>query len=89
MDFSKYKNKKPFPEFNSSLPKEETQKVRLEYFIEENRLSDLFKEDLFKEHGVSEHPKRERCYSLAYEYGHSSGYSEVANYFNELVNLIK
>ena len=29
----------------------------------------------------------EKCYNLAYEFGHSAGYDEVASYMYEFVNL--
>lgn len=48
-----------------------------------------FKNDLFIEFGVKDNPMSDKCYSLAYEYGHSSGYNEIYNYFCDLVDLIK
>jgi hypothetical protein len=48
-----------------------------------------FREALLKAHGVENNPLSSRCYELAWEHGHSSGYSEVENYFNEFVDLIK
>lgn len=39
--------------------------------------------------GVVDHPKADKAYSLAYEHGHSSGFSEIASYFDEFVELIK
>lgn len=47
-----------------------------------------FKEDLAEEFGVSSHPKKDKLYSLAWEYGHSSGLMEVYNYYSELVELL-
>jgi hypothetical protein len=35
------------------------------------------------------HPKFDRVYSLAYQHGHGSGYSDVENYFSEFVDLVK
>lgn len=48
-----------------------------------------FKKDLFEEYGVSNNPKAEKCYSIAYELGHSNGYNEIGYYFSEIVELIK
>jgi hypothetical protein len=48
-----------------------------------------FKADLFDEHGVTGHPKAQRAFDIAWDYGHSSGYSEVANYFDDLADLLK
>jgi ribonuclease M5 len=47
-----------------------------------------FQNDLFKQYGVENHPKRERCFGLAWEHGHSAGYTEVLSYFDEFVELI-
>jgi hypothetical protein len=44
---------------------------------------------LFEKYDVTDNPKRDKCYHLAYEYGHSSGDSEIEYYFSELVELIK
>ena len=48
-----------------------------------------FKKDLFEEYGVSNNPKAEQCYNIAYEFGHSDGYYEIAHYFSDIVELIK
>jgi len=48
-----------------------------------------FYQDLLDEFGVADSPKAAKAYSLAWGYGHSSGYSEVHNYFSDLVELIK
>jgi hypothetical protein len=48
-----------------------------------------FKRDLFDQHGVTGHPKAERAFQLAWDYGHSSGFQEVANYFDDLADLLK
>jgi hypothetical protein len=62
---------------------------RAAYNAESARLEGLFKAALFEEYGVTGHPKADKCYSLAWEHGHSAGFSEVANYFSEFVELIK
>ena len=48
-----------------------------------------FKKDLFEDLGIEFNPKRDKLYSLAWEKGHSSGFSEVYNYACELVDLIQ
>lgn len=58
------------------------------YNEESARLQDQFKADLFKEFGVEKNPKAEKCYAKAYEQGHSSGYSDIANCFANMVELI-
>lgn len=47
-----------------------------------------FKADLLAEYGVTGHPKADKCFSLAWDHGHSSGYGEVKNYFDDYVELI-
>lgn len=47
-----------------------------------------FKHDLEHEYGVADHPKRHKLFQKAYEYGHASGYHEVANHYSELVDLV-
>ena len=63
--------------------------ARTAYRAEQGRLQEEFKRDLFEEHGVTDHPKAERCYALAWEKGHSAGLQEVANFFDDFVDLIK
>ena len=48
-----------------------------------------FIQDLFEEFGVTDNPKKELCYSIAYDMGHAYGFSEVYSEFSDLVELIK
>ena len=48
-----------------------------------------FMQDLFEEFGVTDNPKKELCYSIAYDMGHAYGFSEVYSKFSDLVELIK
>lgn len=82
MNFEKYKNNKPY-KHNST---DEDIKA---YREESGRLHELFIADLFAEYGVTDNPKADKCFYLAWQHGHSSGLEEVANYFNEFVELIK
>lgn len=50
---------------------------------------DEFKADLLQAHGVTGNPKADRAFSIAWEQGHSCGYSEVAIVFEDLAELIK
>lgn len=68
---------------------QEPNKVRHEWMKEENRLTELFKNDLFRFYEVQSNPKREKLYDMSWEYGHSNGFSELLNVFNDLVDLIK
>ena len=59
------------------------------YNEESSKLYKEFQNDLFEEFEVSDNPKKDKCFDLAWEYGHSSGYREVYNYFSEFVELIQ
>jgi phosphomannomutase len=48
-----------------------------------------FMQDMFNELGIADNPKRDRLFSIAWDLGHSAGYSEVYNYASELVDLIR
>ncbi len=50
---------------------------------------DAFKKALAEEYGVVGNPKFNQCYSLANSFGHGAGFSEIENYFSELVQLIR
>lgn len=47
------------------------------------------KQKLEEKYGVVGHPKADRLYELAWEHGHSSGYSEVEIYYDDFVELVK
>ena len=68
---------------------EEYQKSIDLFRAEINALEDEFINDLFVEFGVENNPKRDNCYGIAYDMGHSHGFSEVFNHFSILVDLIK
>jgi hypothetical protein len=59
------------------------------YHEEQARLQDEFKHDLEVEYALTKHPKRDLLFSLAWSIGHSSGYSEVWNYYNEMAELLQ
>jgi len=50
---------------------------------------DRFTKDLYAKYGVSDNPKRDKAYSIAWEMGHAYGYSEVESHFSDIVALIK
>jgi hypothetical protein len=72
-------------EFNEVAYKQ----MQKEYNEEESRCYNQFKQDLLEEYYVTDNPKAEKCFSMAWEKGHSSGYESVANEFDELVDLIQ
>jgi hypothetical protein len=64
-------------------------KAHAEYNDEVERLTELFKKDLFEEYFVTDNPKAEACYSLAYQNGHAHGLKEIELHFDALVELIR
>lgn len=78
-----YKNTKPFVSIRKDREAWDT------YHEEEARMNNLFRQDLAAEHGVTGHPKEQKLFELAWEHGHSSGYSEVTNYYESFVELLK
>lgn len=49
---------------------------------------EMFKKDVFENFGVTDNPKAERCFEIAWEDCHSYGFNEVFNKFGELIDLI-
>lgn len=47
------------------------------------------KEGLEHLHGLSRHPKADDLYQIAWDLGHSYGFSEVKYYYDILVKLVK
>lgn len=81
--FSRIRN----DEFKNKLDWKTTDKH--DYAVESDRLDVAFRAALFEEYEVTLNPKKDICYAKAYEFGHSSGYHEIAIYFADLVDLIK
>jgi len=68
---------------------EDKKRVRDAHSAEDRRIHELFKKDLFEEYDVADNPKREKCFAIAWERGHSSGYNDVACVFGDIVELIR
>lgn len=68
----------------------EAQKAHeVKYQAEESRLDAEFKSDLFEDLGITDNPKRELLFRLAWGMGHSHGYSDVYSIACDLVELIR
>lgn len=78
-----YDTKKPY----ASILKDK--KTYNAYMEDECRLSEEFKADLETEFEMKNHPKANLLYMKAYEFGHSSGFSEIYHYYAQLVELVK
>lgn len=59
------------------------------YNEEQTWIYETFVNIIYIENGVMDNPKKQKCFSLAYEHGHSAGFSEIKHYFDEFVELIK
>jgi hypothetical protein len=40
-------------------------------------------------YGLTGHPKADKLYALAWDMGHSAGYSEVEIYYDDMADLLK
>lgn len=58
------------------------------YRKEDNRLWQMFKDDLFEEFDVADNPKRELCFAKAQDRGSGTGHEGIFEAFEELVELI-
>ncbi len=56
---------------------------------ENNRLADLFKKHALTVLKIEDHPKAQKAWSLAYDWGHAHGYSDVLHYLEDLAELLK
>lgn len=63
--------------------------ARKQYGVRTTEIISEFREALAKYYGVENHPKLDACWNLAWEHGHSNGFSEIAIYFDQFVELIK
>jgi hypothetical protein len=62
---------------------------RIEYNKETSRLESTLRTDLATEFDILENPKESKVWELAWQLGHSSGYTEIYLYYHKLVELVK
>jgi len=74
LDFTKYKN--TLEASTRILSKVD----RVAYQKENDRLRDLFAEDLAKEYGVEDNPKKDKLFELAWEHG--GGHYDVESLYD-------
>jgi len=67
----------------------ERARKRREWLDEQAREAEQIKDRLAAEHGVPRDAKFDKAWSIAWSFGHRSGFSEVRCYFDEIVELIK
>jgi hypothetical protein len=91
----KYNTDLPYPAYLTLGQRQDPDKVaehravRQAYLEDENRLERQFHDDLLEALGVADHPKADKLYQIAWDQGHASGYTEVMNAANELVELLR
>jgi hypothetical protein len=59
------------------------------YETDERNKLELFKKDALEETDLTDHPKKDMAYRMAWERGHSSGLESVVNELYELTELLK
>jgi ribonuclease HIII len=64
-------------------------KAHNRYMDRQNQLYKEFKRDLLEYHGVTDHPKANKAFEMAWEKAHGSGYQAVMDAFDDLVELLK
>lgn len=64
-------------------------KVKDAYWARDALIRQVFTWGLFYVNDLLDNEKAHKAFNLAWEHGHSAGLYEVANYFDDLVDLIK
>jgi hypothetical protein len=70
---------KELPRFRASL---------LEYRAKLGEIENEFKVEILRRIGISQHPRAEKLWSMAWERGHSSGFSEIVSIAYDLSELL-
>ncbi len=79
-----------FDDYTNHLPYDRKDKgVRDAYNAEEARIRAKFEQDVLAELGLTDHPKGQALMDLAWDKGHSSGYSDVYNEAVEMAVLLQ
>lgn len=91
--YSEYKNNSdvPFPKgfvFEKFVDEEAYKEHLRKYNLEINKLRQEFKDDLFEEFGVTDNPKREKCFQLVVDYS-TICLKDVYEAFADFVDLIR
>lgn len=87
-----YKNNKPYP--SVKIRKEEPGLYKFmmdDYRNEDKRIEDEFRKDIEMEYGIDKLPEeiKSAIHHFAYVKGHAYGYSEIANEYSDLMDLVK
>ncbi len=64
--------------------------AHLKLYKEENlRLQTEFRRDLIEKYNMTGHPKADKCFDMAWDFGQSSSYEDVEDYFMNLAELVR
>ncbi len=86
---SSLKEKYPNAVIQEVLDERRYKEHQKQYGEETHKLHEEFVNDLFEKFNVTDNPKRQKAFDLAWEKGHANGLEEVYNEFYDLVELIK
>ena len=75
--------------YTTKLPYGETAESRSACRDDQRRLEREFEADALRKLGLGDHPKAGLLYDKSWELGHSSGFSEVWNYMQDLAELVR
>lgn len=82
------------PDFTSCVVEKIVNQQKLKeardaYGAETARLTEVFRQDLFEDLGITNHPMRDKLFSKAWEDGRAHGFSEVYHCACNLIDLIE
>lgn len=83
-----YMDDSVFVQIDTIYHEEEYRQAQKDYRQGEHEARNRFKEDLFKDLEIADHPKREKIWDKAWEEGHSTGLHDVYHEAEEIVELI-
>lgn len=75
--------------YEPTIPYGTTPQSKLAYNKESARLYTEFRKDALEHVGLTDHPKADKAFALAYSNGHAQGYSEVLNLLEDYAELVK
>ena len=82
-----YKNPNPYP---ADIKDPKARKVKLIlYYQKEAECKEMFKKDALEDLGLSNHPKADKLFDIAWERGHASGYQSVWSVMIDLAPLLQ
>ena len=72
-----------------NLENDKCREINEQHHTQSAILLNEFRNDLIDNYGLTNNPKADKCYALAWSQGHSAGLHEVAACFSELKTLIE